>query len=249
MDDVVGTDAGALFRPSGGSGHFVVVVACDPVTAKSAIQPVIGAENVKHRRDLDGSIGRRDRLDRNIACQNVGVIGTGVELTKAFATEIGEIDAHDIIVILFEDQTRLEARIGLLGLFLKVPFAVLAPAIADRPVGRDIAAGNLVEGDGFPFGVVVLAQLAVKIIGPQETARYKPAVLFLKLHKHREVAVFAGVIVEILGLPVKVEFAQDHMAKGHGKRRVGPLPGVKPDIAEFGGLGIIGADDGGLGAL
>ena len=68
-------------------------------------------------------------------------------------------------------------------------------------------------------------------------------------HQHRHVGVLPGVILEILGLPVDVELAQDDVAHGHGERRVGALLHRDPQVGELGGLRIVGADDDALGAL
>jgi hypothetical protein len=48
-----------------------------------------------------------------------------------------------------------------------VPLALLAPAIADGALRRDQLAA-FVEGDGFPFRVVVLAEVAGEVRGAQE---------------------------------------------------------------------------------
>ena len=45
------------------------------------------------------------------------------------------------------------------------------------------------------------------------------------------------------------ELAQDHMAHGHGKRRVSALLGVKPEVGEFGDFGIVRCDRDDLGAV
>ncbi len=172
-------------------------------------------------------------------------------LTKspvADTAEIGEIDADDLIVIALQDLAQAQLRLGPLGALFKVPLAFLAPAEPDRAVGGHDLARCLVIGDGLPVGVVGLAQLAVEIVGAQHPARHKVAVLFIQPHQHRHVGVFAGVVLEILGLPVEVEFAQDHMAHGHRQRRIGARLRVQPDVAELGGFGIVRADHGGLGA-
>ena len=177
--------------------------------------------------------------------QNVGVLAAH-EIFGRLATKIGEVDGDDVVVMLFEYQRGQKLRIGALRPFLEVPCALLAPAVADRTVRRDELAALGVEGNGFPVGVVFLAELAVQIVGPQEPARDQPVAFLVQPNQHREVAVLAAVFLEILGLPVEVEFPQDHMAHGHCKRAVGALFRGQPDVAEFRGFGIVGADNRGL---
>ena len=79
--------------------------------------------------------------------------------------------------------------------------------------------------------------MAVEIIGAQHPAGHEMPVLLIQPDQHRHVGVFAGVILEIGGLPIQMVFAQDHMTHGHGQRRIGAGLRVQPDIAELGGLG------------
>ena len=76
----------------------------------------------------------------------------------------------------------------------------------------------------------------------------QPVALLHQPHQHRHVRVLADVVLEILGLPVEMELAQDDVAHGHGERRVGALLHRDPQVGEFRGLRIVGADDDALGA-
>ncbi len=68
-------------------------------------------------------------------------------------------------------------------------------------------------------------------------------------HQHGHVGVLPGVVLEILGLPVDMEFAQDDVAHRHAERGIGALLRRDPEIGEFRGFGIIRADHDTLGAL
>ena len=132
---------------------------------------------------------------------------------------------------------------SILRFFFEVPFAVFTPAITDRAIGCHEALRQLVKGHGFPFRIVVFPQFSVQIVGAQEAAWHKAAILLIQFHQHREVGVFARVVFEILCLFIQVEFAQDDVTEGHGKCGICALPGVQPDIAKLRGFGIIGADN------
>ena len=247
-DDLFAFDPGDLFGPCRGIGHVVVEVFRHPVTAQTTIKPVIRAKEVKHRRDHHPRpIGERDLAGRDVAGQHLGRVAFH-EIARGSPAEIGEIDADNLIMIAIEDLAQPQLRLRTLGLFLKVPLAFLAPTEPDGAVGRHDLSGSLVIGNGFPVRVVRLAQMPRKILGAQHPARNVLPVLFIQPHQHRHVGVFAGVILEILGLPVEVIFAQDDVAHCHGQRGIGAGLRVQPDVAEFGGLGIVGADHGGFGA-
>ena len=250
MDDLVARHPGDALGPGGGAGHVVVIARCDPAPAQAPVKPVVGAEKVEHRRQLDLlARGGADRPDRDVAGQHVGVVGVGGELAHGVAAEIGEIDASDLVMVAVKNQRHPQRGFSAGGLFFEVPFPRLAPAVADRAVRRHKPARAFVDGDGLPFRVVAFPQLAVQIVGAQEPAGHQPAVLLVQPDQHREIGILAAVFLEIFRLPVQMELAQDDMAKGHRQRRVGALLGVQPDVAELGRLGIIGADDRRLGAL
>ena len=73
--------------------------------------------------------------------------------------------------------------------------------------------------------------------------------LFHQPHQHGHVGVLPGVVLEILGLPVDMEFAQDDVAHGHAERGIGALLRRHPQIGEFRGFRIIRTDHDALGAL
>src|SRR3546814_3192735 len=58
-------------------------------------------------------------------------------------------------------------------LFLQVPLAFLAPAETRRARRHHHFIGRLVDGDGFPVGIVGLAQAAEEIGGAQQIFRHR----------------------------------------------------------------------------
>ena len=242
MNDLVARNPGNLFRPSRGKRHIGVVRFCHMRAAQPTIQRIVGAHQVKHRRHIGVfAIGQRDLLDRHVAGQHLGVVAH-LEAVGRSAAEIREIHANNCIVIGVQNMAQPQPHIVFARALFKVPLAGFAPAKADRPVRHHNLSRNLVIGDGFPFGVIRLPQTAVKIRSPQLPSGNKAVAFRLQLHQHRHVGIAADVILEILGLPIQMELAQDHMAKRHANRGIGALLGVQPDIAKLRRFRIVGAD-------
>ena len=72
--------------------------------------------------------------------------------------------------------------------------------------------------------------------------------LLHEAHQHRHVGILPRVVLEIFGLPVDVEFAQDDVAHSHAECGIGALLRRHPEIAEFRGFRIVRADHDALGA-
>ncbi len=150
-----------------------------------------------------------------------------------------QLELHLVAVARF---LRLEVPLALVGA------PVRAPAKADGAIGKHDLAG-FVEGDGLPFRIVGLAELAVEVrrahvaVGNGDDFAARQRVL-LQHHQHRHVGVAAHVVVEVraaLAAGVrKIELLQDHVAHGHGHRGVGALLGMHPDVGQLGDLGIVG---------
>ncbi len=145
---------------------------------------------------------------------------------------------------------RRSLRLAAAGLLLlEIPFALLAPAEADRAVRDDDLAGGLVIGHRLPFGIVGLAERSGEIRGAQEALGHEPFPGFHQPHQKWHIRILARVIAEIFGLTIDVEFLQDHVAHGHRQRGVGALLRRHPEIGELRGFGIVRADHDALGAL
>ena len=247
-DDFLPLNAGDLFGPGGGVGAVVVEILGHPVTAKTPVETVVGAEEVENGGNQRlGPVGKFHTARWNVPGQHFGVIAFH-EIARGRTAEIREVDAYDLIVIAIHDLAEAQLAFSALRFLFEVPSSLFAPAEPDGPVGRHDLTRRLVIGDGLPVGVVGLAQLAVEVVGAQHPARHHMPVLFVEPNEHRHVRVLAGVLLEILGLPVEVEFAQDHVTHRHCQRRVGARLRVQPDVAELGGFRIVGADHGRLGA-
>ncbi len=246
--DLLAIDAGDLFCPCRRVGAVVVVAPGRPFAAQAAVQAVIRAEQIEHRRD-DGvaAVGQPESLHRNVAAQDVRMLAAD-EVVRRLAAEVRELDADDLVVVLVEDLREPEADLRVARPFFEIPAALVAPAMSDGAVGRDRIAGAVVDRDRLPVGVGVLAERALQIGRTQEAAGLQTAVLPLKTHQHRHVGVPAAVVLEVLALTVQVELTQDDVAHRHGERRVGALLRREPDVAELRRFGIVRADYGGLGA-
>ncbi len=101
----------------------------------------------------------------------------------------------------------------------------------------------------FQSGLLPSPRLSAKSDARTKRARHVVAVLLREHDQHREVGIFAAIILEIGHLPVEVIFAQHDMAESHGKGGIGALLRVQPEIGELGGFRIVGADDDRLCAL
>ncbi len=245
-DDLVARHAADLFRPGRRIGLVVVVGLGDMLAAEAAIEAVIGGEQVEHRGDQRLAVLQFHPLGRHFAHQHAGMVGAGEIVVLAIA-EIGEADVGQLILVVGEGQPQVGgAAVGFL--FLQIPFALLAPAEADRAGRRHDALGGLVEGDGLPFRIVGLAEIVGEIGGAQLPVRHEAVALLHQLHQHRHVGVLPDIVLEILGLLVEIEFAQDDVAHRHGERRVGALLHRDPQVGEFRGFRIVRADHHALGA-
>jgi len=156
-DDLFTIHAGDLFGPGGGVGAVVVEILGHPFAAKAPIQPVVGAEKVEHGGD-EGfrPVGQGHAASRDVARQHLGVVAFH-EITRRDPAEIGEIDAHNLIMVAIHDLAQAQLGIRSLGALLKVPLAFLTPAEPDGPVGGNDLARRLVIGDRLPIRIIGLA--------------------------------------------------------------------------------------------
>ena len=152
MIDLVGRHAGDLLLPRRRVGDVVVVGRGDVAAAEAAVDAVVRAQQVEHRRDQRLAVGERELLHRHVAQQDVRALVVVAEGLVLDAAEVGERDRLDVVARV--DQRQRELRLGARAAFLRleVPLAevaarLLAPAIADRAQRRDDGAGRLVDGD------------------------------------------------------------------------------------------------------
>ena len=252
-DQLGGVDTGDLFLPFRRVGNIVVVRASATV-AEAAVDAIVRAHQVEHRRHVDVALGSGHATRGDAAQQHVGTL---VVFRKVLAQRAAEIrKCHRQRRVAAIDQRHRETHVTPVDavLLLEVPFAeveldVLAPAMADRPLRRDDGVGNLVEADGFPFGAVALPEVAVEIGRAQVAIGNITLAVLAQPHQQWQVGVAASVVVEIGHLAVDVEFLENHMAHCHADRRIGALLGMQPHVAETRDLRVIRRDRHDLGAV
>src|SRR5690606_8378244 len=168
LDRLLARNAGDLLLPGRGARHAGVVVAVSDVgAAQATVDAEVGGHQVEHGGDLGGAaVGQRDRAHRHTAQLDGLALGV-LEMLVQRAAEIGEGDFGGLAAVdLAQGQVDLAAVPAFAG--LDVPLALLAPAVADRAQRGDQLAAGGVEGDGFPLGVVLLAEIAGQVRGAQE---------------------------------------------------------------------------------
>ncbi|MNZ59057.1 hypothetical protein D3C78_770820 [compost metagenome] len=252
LDGFLAADAGDLLLPGRGAGHTgVVIIAGDVGATQAAVDGQVCCRQVEHGGDLDlAAIGQGQAAHRHTAVLH-GITGDMLEVLVGFAGEVREGHFGDVAT----DQAQGQVDVATGAAFTRqdVPLALLAPAIADRTLRRhQLAVG--IEGDGFPLGVVFLAEVTGQVRGPQEAVRLIPGARCgtqhgLEQHQHRQVGVTLGVLGEISARLVEVEFFEDYMVERLGQGRVGALLGVEPQVGELGHFRVVGGDGHGLGAL
>ena len=235
--DLVARHAGDFFGPGRRVRHVFVVALGDMIAAEAAIEPVIGDEQVEHRGNQRFAVLQLHALGRNFTHQHAGMISAGEVIVLAIA-EIGKTDIGELVLVGGEGQL----QVGLAAfrlLLLQVPFALLAPAEADRTARHHDLLGGLVIGDGLPFRIVALAEIVGEIGGAQQPVGNELVALLHQPHQHRHVGVLSDIVLEIFGLPVEIELAQDDVAHGHGERGVGALLHRYPQIGKFRSFRIV----------
>src|SRR3546814_10434903 len=107
---------------------------------------VIGDHQVEHRRDEGGAVGEFDLPDGYVAGEYRRVVGA-LEVLAGATAEIGKLYRHRIVAPVDHGKAEpdLGATVG--ARMLEIPLAVLAPTAADRAVGDDDLAADLVEGE------------------------------------------------------------------------------------------------------
>src|SRR6202022_2463534 len=129
-DDLVARHPADLFRPGRSIRLQIVVALAEILAAETAIDAVIGDEQIEYRRYHRFAVGELQRLGRHVALQHIGMIGAEEMIVLAVA-EIGKADRRDAV----PDIGQRQAQPGVLvarGLFLKTPFALFAPAESNR---------------------------------------------------------------------------------------------------------------------
>ena len=243
----LGTHARVLLLPCRRAGNIVLIGLGHVLAAQPLVNTIVG-----HLQVVDGghqtlaAISQLHALDRHVARQQVVLL----------ATEVAEVHGLHVVVHALQAQHRIDFPAAAAVALLQVPAThlagarlVLAPAEADRAVGRHHVAGQRIHQHRLPLGVVGLAQVLGQVRGTQEVVRHQLAVVFLQRHQHRHVGVLLQVIHEVLRRIVAVELGQHDVAHGQRQRSVRALARGQPHVAELHHLAVVGRDRHRLGAL
>jgi hypothetical protein len=262
-DDLVTRRAGDALGPGGRVGGIVVVAL--GTTAQAAVDAVLRYLQVEHRGHQRFAVlallAQAQTHRRHLDEVDFAVLGVGLEVRRAHATEVRQADVHHLMRLrAILDDGELQLHLGAVARFLvlEIPLALVdaalgRPAEADAAVGQHGAAVR-VEGHRLPLGVVLLAQLAVEVggaqvaVGHQGLAAVRERVL-LQHHQQRQVGVAARVVVEVRAALLEIELVERDVAHRHGHGRIGALLGVQPDVGQLGHLAVVGRDGHGLRAL
>src|SRR5690554_3908534 len=189
--------AGDLFLPGRGVRLHFVVGSGAVILAQASADAVVGDHQVVNSdHTAFGAVCQLDLASAQLVLEDVLDFHV-LEVVVLNTTEVREGNVHNVVVLL--DHGQLKVYIGALGGLLQIPLALLAPAVTDGAIRCSQLAGALVNGDGFPFRVVLLTQSVHQITGAQETARHEATVLFLIQHDQvGHVGITAHVIGEVL---------------------------------------------------
>ena len=137
-------------------------------------------------------------------------------------------------------QQRIEGDpgCGILVLVVPAPGVLFLPAKADRSAGQPQLTCRI-KHRHLPVGIFLTGKFT-DVAGAQETAREIAAiVLFVEHDEERQVSVLLGIIDEIRGLFLDVEFCEQDMDAGQQKCRVGAGADWHPKIGKFGDVRVI----------
>ncbi|MNS91330.1 hypothetical protein D3C72_1254150 [compost metagenome] len=246
--DLCAWHARHLLCPRRGIRFDVVVAGCTVFVVQTAFQTVVG-----HRQIVNGghqcgrSVSQLQTFHRQFVQQDVFQLHF-LEVFRTFAAEVRESDFRDIVLA----AQHTEAQFGLITggrvTLLEVPFAFFTPTETDGAVRRDHIP-FIVEGDGFPFRVIFLAQRIHQIRRTQHTTRCVVAVSLFEHHQHWHVSVATHVVGEILAWFVEVEFTQHDVTHRQRHRGIGTLLRCQPQIAQFRDFGVVRRYGNGFGAF
>ncbi len=136
----------------------------------------------------------------------------GPTLGRVDFVKAGHVHRDEFVVRAQERQ----CRVGITQLQVPLPDSFIAVTVAQRSIRDDRFAGRFIHEQRLPF--VVLGSLP-KVGGVQEAVGDVSAcfgtVALAQYNEHREVGVFAGVVLEVWDLPVHVELFEHDVAHRH----------------------------------
>ena len=131
-DDLFGGHACNSLRPGRRVGLIIRIIFADMITAQSAIQTVIGAEQVEHRGDKCFAVLGINLTYRHTALQNIRMVGS-FEMVMFTIAEVGEGDIDHIVAVCVQNGGHAQLYICALSvLLLQIPLAFLTPAETSR---------------------------------------------------------------------------------------------------------------------
>ncbi|MNI29651.1 hypothetical protein D3C73_834720 [compost metagenome] len=164
--------------------------------------------------------------------------------------KVREPDVGHFVMYAQQAELQLDFLPVFTGALFQVPFALLAPAEANRPLRCHQLTVALIYGDGFPLWVVFLPQ-AIHQIGGSQQATGGVIACFARLehHQHRHIGVATHVVTEVAHLTIQVELFEHHVAHCQRHGAVGALLRIEPLVAQFGDFGIVRRHRHGFGAF
>ncbi len=239
--------AADLLRPGGRIGFYVVIALRAVGVVQSAIQPVVGQQQIVDRHHAARRAVRQGDMFHRQLMQQDRVLFHMAEVRAFIAAVIGKRHRRHVVAVVNQAETQryLLAR----RQRFQVPFALFAPAETGGAVRRHQVAG-FAEGDGFPFRVVGFAQPVGEIGGAQQAAGSVVArLVLLQQHQHRHIGIASRVAEEVVAGIGKMKLFQNNVAHRHRQRAVGALLRRQPLVAQLGHFRIVGADGDGFGAF
>ena len=228
--------------------HRTTIAGCTVNVVQATFQTIVCQRQIINGGHQGGAaISQLQAFHRQLVQQNVFQFHF-VEVFSAVATKVREAHLSDLILATQQAQLQLGFFASFAVALLKIPFALLAPAEANRTVRRNHFAIGI-KGDCFPFRIVFLAQRIHQIGSAQHTTRSVVTVALFQHHQHRHVGVATHIVGEILAWVVEVEFTQHYVAHRQRHCRIGALFRCQPQIAQFGDFSVVWRDGNSFGAF
>ncbi len=240
-NNLAARNAGNLLGPGRGVSFHIVIAGCTVNVVQATFQTVVCQRQIINGGHQCGAaISQLQAFHRQLVQQHVFQFHF-VEVFRAVATKVREAHLSDLILATQQTQLQLGFFASFAVALLKIPFALLAPAEANRTVRRNHFTIGI-KGDSFPFRIVFLAQCIHQISSAQHTTRSVVTVALFQHHQHRHVGVAAHIVGEILAWVVEVEFTQHYVTHCQRHCRIGALFRCQPQIAQFGDFSVVWCD-------
>ena len=204
LNQIRSTDAGVLLRPRGGIRLRFIVIILRIVALKSTRNAILGHQQVIDRCDCHlAAVGRRNELDRNVACQSV-CIGKIVERDRDGLCRI--VEERDLRIDVAAVDAVFEEEVPLPLFF--------SPSMTNASHGHLRLLLLFIPHQELPFAVLDLTVL-LDSIGPQELTGLEESGLLFQLDKKWGVGVLLCIVDEIGSLFLVVEFFEQDVVDSH----------------------------------